>query len=187
MLLIKQGSVFDMAFIRYQKGNPLEAIDAIEDITRTIDPNYSSNLMFMDAEFQEMYLEEQRTNALLTVFSTLAIVISIMGLFGFITFIVQSRLKEVSIRKVLGASSKSLINLISKEFAIMLIVASLISWPMAYWLADAWLADFQYRVNMNWLLFAVSTVLLLVITLTVIGGQLLKAVRTNPTKVLRSE
>ncbi len=187
MVLILESNVFEMAYIRYQKGMPLESIEVIEKVTQTVDPNYTSNLVFMDAEFQEMYQAEQRTNALLTVFSTLAIVISVMGLFGFITFVVQSRLKEVSIRKVLGASSGSLINLISKEFAIMLAVASLISWPLAYWLSEEWLADFQYRIDTNWLLFGISTVVLLVITFMVIGGQLMKVIKTNPTKILRSE
>ncbi len=187
MLLILESNIFEMAFIRYQKGNPVGAIEAIEEIIRTIDPNYTSNLVFMDSEFQEMYLEEQRTNALLTVFSSLAIVISIMGLFGFITFVVQSRLKEVSIRKVLGASGKSLVNLISKEFAVMLTIAALISWPIAYWLSESWLADFEYRIATNWLLFIASTIILLMVTFGVIGGQLLKVIRTNPTNVLRSE
>lgn len=187
MLLILESNIFDMAYIRYQKGKPLEAINVIETTTRTIDPNYSSNLAFMDAEFQEMYLEEQRTNALLTVFSTLAIVISIMGLFGFITFIVQSRLKEVSIRKVLGASAKQLAGIISTEFVVMLGIASLISWPTSYLLANSWLADFEYHISIGAGVFVFASIVLILIAFFVIGGHLIKVIRVNPAKVLRSE
>ena len=187
MLMIVEREDYEVAFIRYQQGSPTEAIEIIEEVAKQVDPNYSSNLSFLDHEFRELYESEERTSALLTIFSSLAIIISIMGLFGFITFVVQARLKEVSIRKVLGASSKELIGLVSKEFLVMLAVASLISWPIAYILAEEWLADFQYRVESNWLLYGISTFLLLAITLTVIGDQLYKVIKSNPTKALRSE
>ena len=185
MLLIVERQYYEVAFIRYQKGHPLEAIEIIESVAKQVDSNYSSNLSFLDSEFQSMYESEKRTNALLTIFSSLAIIISIMGLFGFITFVLQTRMKEVSIRKVLGATRNDLIGLVSKEFIVMLGVASFISWPIAYILAEEWLADFQFRVDSNWLPFAVSTFVLLIITLTVIGGQLFKVIRNNPTKALR--
>lgn len=187
MLMIVEREDYEVAFIRYQKGSPIEAIEIVEKVAKQVDPNYSSNLSFLDHEFQALYESEERTSALLTIFSSLAIIISIMGLYGFITFVVQARLKEVSIRKVLGATSNDLIALVSKEFMVMLVVASIISWPIAYVLAEEWLADFQFRVTTNWLLFAVSTFVLLVITITVIGGQLYKVIRGNPTTALRSE
>ncbi len=187
MLMIVEREDYEVAFIRYQIGRPLEAIKIIESVAKLVDPNYSSNLTFLDTEFQSMYESERRTSALLTIFSSLAIIISIMGLYGFITFVLQARIKEVSIRKVLGATNTNLIGLVSKEFMVMLGIASFISWPIAYVLAEEWLADFQFRVDSNWLPFAESTFVLLIITLTVIGGQLYKVIKNNPIKALRSE
>lgn len=187
MLIILEREYYEYAYIRYQQGKPLEAIGLIEQVAKGVDGNYVLNLSFLDSEFQELYEEEQRTNALLTVFSTLAILISAMGLFGFITFVVQSRMKEVSIRKVLGASTKQLAGVISREFLIMLAIASVLAWPVALYLAKGWLADFEYRVNVGAYVFIIATVLLLLVTLAVIAGQLIKVLRANPAKILRRE
>lgn len=187
LLLILEQHYHEFAYIKYQIGKPLEALELIEEEARQVDPNYISNLTFLDMEFQQLYEEEKRTDALLTSFSIIAVVISAMGLFAFITFIVQGRLKEISIRKVLGASNQHLVTVLSKEFLVIILIASAIAWPVAFSMGKGWLASFEYRISFDWIFFILASLVLLVITLLVISGQLIRAIRVNPTSILRKE
>ena len=187
LLLILEDQFHEFAYIKYQVGKPREALELIEEVARAVDPNYIANLTFLDTEFKELYEEEQRTNVLLTAFSTLAVLISAMGLFGFISYIVQGRLKEIGIRKVLGASGQHLVAVLSREFFIILLIASAVAWPVALSLAKGWLESFEYRIGIGLGIFVVASLSLLLITLLVIGGQLLRAIRVNPASILRKE
>jgi putative ABC transport system permease protein len=110
-----------------------------------------------------------------------------MGLFGLATLVVARRTKEIGIRKVLGADIKSLVGLLSKDFIFLVLIASLVAFPIAWWVLDKWLQDFAYRVDLQWWVFVVAAVAALLIALITVGMQAIKAAIANPVKSLRTE
>ena len=118
-------------------------------------------------------------------FSLLAIVVACSGLFGLAAFTVEQRTKEIGVRKVLGASVRSIVLLLSKEFARLVLIANLIAWPMAYFLVGDWLQNFAYRVDVSWWVFASGGVIALLIALGTVTYQALRAALANPIDALR--
>jgi len=134
-----------------------------------------------------MYQEEQKLGTLFGNFSTLAIFISCLGLFGLASFAVETRTKEVGIRKVLGASVSSIMMLISKGLARCVFFANIIAWPVAYFVAHKWLQNFAYRVNLGMWIFILSGLASLAIALLTISYQTVKAALADPVDSLRYE
>jgi putative ABC transport system permease protein len=124
---------------------------------------------------------------LFTTASLWAIFIACLGLFGLATFTVESRTKEIGIRKVLGASVSSITALLSKDFLKLVLVSVLIASPIAYYFMDKWLQDFAYRVDISWWIFALAGIVAIVIALLTVGYQSIKAALANPVKSLRTE
>ena len=110
-----------------------------------------------------------------------------MGLFGLVSFMVVQRTKEIGIRKVLGASFSQTMSLLLKEFVALVVLANIIIWPLAYYFMNKWLQDFAYRINMSWWVFALSGGIALLIALTTVSFQAIKAAMANPVKSLRYE
>ncbi len=142
---------------------------------------------FLDENFAKLYQAENRQGTLFTTFSCLAIFIACLGLFGLSAFTITQRVKEIGIRKVLGASVTSIVGMISKDFLKLVLIAALIAFPVAWYAMDKWLQDFAYRVNINWWVFAVAGIMALLIALFTIGFQAVKAALANPVKSLRTE
>jgi putative ABC transport system permease protein len=142
---------------------------------------------FLNERFNKTYLLEQRTGQLFSIFATLTIIISCLGLFGLAMFTAQQRTKEIGVRKVLGASVLSVVVLLSKDFVRLILIAILIVTPIAWFVMNQWLKDFAYRVEISWWIFAVAGVLAIAVALLTVSFQSIKAALMNPIKSLRSE
>ncbi|MEO9870737.1 ABC transporter permease [Ekhidna sp.] len=162
----------------------------LESITATWDemmPNQPIRYSFMDEVFASMYEDVQRTGNVFTGFAILAIFVACLGLFGLSAFMVEQRSKEISIRKVLGASIKMIFNLLTVNFMKLVAISLLIAIPVSYLLMDEWLLDFEFRIEIGWLVFAIASVIITVIAIATVSYESLKAAVVNPAKGLRSE
>ncbi|MFC1537360.1 ABC transporter permease, partial [Gemmatimonadota bacterium] len=130
---------------------------------------------------------EQRAAKITGTFSLLAVFVSCLGLFGLISFSAEQRTKEIGIRKVLGASVSNIVLLLSKEFLILLGIAIIIAWPVAWYFMDRWLQDFAYRIELGPGLFVLGGIIALVITVLTVSYQAVKAAYANPVEALRYE
>src|SRR5215203_4833589 len=145
-----------MAMVRIQAGSERKVIDNLTAFYAKVNPGYALSLHFLDETFKAQYLTEERTLTLAKYFAYLAILISCLGLFGLAAFDTERRTKEIGIRKVLGADMKSLIALLSKDFLKLVCIAIIVASPVAYYLMDKWLQDFEYKVNISWWIFIVA-------------------------------
>jgi len=142
---------------------------------------------FMDESYANMYADVQRTGLIFTSFAVLAIVIACLGLFALAAFMAEQRSKEISIRKVLGASVSNLFGLLTGNFLKLVFISLLIAIPIGWWLMQKWLQDYTYRISITWDVFVLSGLAVLFIALTTICYQAIKAAIVNPAKSLRSE
>ncbi len=142
---------------------------------------------FLDDQFASLYSSEQRTGRIFTSFSIIAIIIASLGLFGLVAFMVRKRVKEIGIRKVLGASTGSITAMLSKEFLQLILIAALISFPVTWFAMHKWLQDFAYRINIQWWVFVLAGLIALLVAAITISFQSIKAALANPVKSLRSE
>jgi putative ABC transport system permease protein len=150
-------------------------------------PGMPFSYRFLDDSFNEMYKSEQQVGKIAMIFSVLAILISCLGIFGLATFVAEQRTKEISIRKVLGASVQGLVGLLSAEFMKLVAISFLIAAPLAWWTMNKWLQDFVYRVNFSWWIFLVAGLTAFLIALITVSFQSVKAALTNPIKSLKTE
>lgn len=142
---------------------------------------------FMDDEFNHLYRSEQNIGRIFISFSFFSILIACLGLLGLVTYAAEQRIKEIGIRKVLGASITKLIMMLSNDFLKLIGIAALISFPVAWWGMSLWLQDFAYRTSISWWIFAVAGFLAVAIAMITVSYQALKAALANPVKSLRSE
>ncbi|WP_212004082.1 ABC transporter permease [Chitinophaga sp. HK235] len=140
---------------------------------------------FLDDDFNRLYQAEQRTGKIFVSFTCFAILISCLGLFGLVTYAVEQRTREISIRKVLGASVTGIVALLSKDFLKLVVVAIVVASPLAWFIMDRWLQDFAYRIHIGWWVFVITAVLAVLITILTICLQAIKAARANPAVTLR--
>lgn len=142
---------------------------------------------FIDKEVEKLYVEEQRLAKISVVFTTLAILISCLGLFGLVSFVAQQKKKEIGIRKVLGANVHTVVQLLTKDFLKLVVIAFVIAAPLAYFIMKNWLQDFQYRIDISWWVFVIAGLAALTITILTVSFQAIKAAIANPVKSLRTE
>jgi putative ABC transport system permease protein len=142
---------------------------------------------FMDDLYNQVYRAEQKTGTILNVFSVLTIFIACLGLFGLAAYTAEQRTKEIGIRKVLGASVSQVTKMLSKEFLKLVVIASLIAFPVAWWAMHKWLENFAYRITVSWWVFAFAGIIALLIALVTVSFQSIKAAIANPIKSLRTE
>lgn len=142
---------------------------------------------FLDDRYNQLYQNEKRTGQLFTVFSIVALLIALLGLFGLASFVVTRRTKEISIRKILGASISHILRLISRDFAIMLLIASILALPLGYYLMNTWLANFAYRIPMGFGVFILAGLANFILAILAITYHILKVSKTNPAETLRYE
>jgi len=150
-------------------------------------PSMPFSYRFMDDAFDNMYRAEQRVGKVAVSFAILAIVIACLGLFGLVTFAAEQRTKEIGIRKVLGASVSSIVALLSKDLLLLVLIASLIAFPVAWYAMHRWLQDFAYRIDISWWIFAEAGISALLIALITVSFQAIKAAMANPVNSLRTE
>ncbi|MGH7495375.1 MAG: ABC transporter permease [bacterium] len=173
--------------------------DRPEDIASTLDflkqkwqelrPNFPFQYSFLDERYEQLYQSEHRLGQIFGTFSLLAVFIACLGLFGLASYTAEQRTKEIGIRKVLGASANNIVLLLSKEFTRLVIVATLVAWPVAYYAMHRWLQEFAYRINLNQQTgtFLLAAILAFAIALFTVSFQAVKAALGNPIKALRYE
>lgn len=187
-VVIKNSIIYASSYlVKTMPGKATAAQAAIEKIYKKLVPGSIFDYKFLNEEFDRLYREDRKTASLIWTFSLLAIFISCMGLYGLAAFSAERRHKEISIRKVLGASMHSIVSLLSKEFIYLVLAALLVATPLAWWAMNKWLEDFAYRINIQWWMFILAGALAVCITLVTVGFQAIKAALLNPVKNLRSE
>lgn len=169
------------------QSNPEQAIATIAAVMKKHNPAYPFEYRFVDEQFNEKFQNEALIGKASGVFAALAIIISCLGLFGLAAYSAERRIKEVGIRKVLGASVTGLVGLLSKDFLQLVAISCLVAFPVAWWMMHDWLQAYQYRVTISWWIFAAAGVGAVLIALFTVGTQAIKAALTNPVKTLRSE
>ena len=174
--------------IRLKNGvNKQDAIVKAGNIVKADSPGYPFDYQFVDNDFDELFKTETLTGSLAGVFAALAVFISCLGLFGLAAYTAERRIKEIGIRKVLGATVAGLTGLLSKDFLKLVCISCIIAFPVAWWAINNWLQSYQYRISIQWWVFAMAGVVSLVIALATVSFQAIKAALMNPVKSLRSE
>jgi putative ABC transport system permease protein len=164
-----------------------EAIQKIETVCKTYSPSVPFSYQFADEAYAKKFSDEERIGKLASLFAILAIFISCLGLFGMATFTAEQRIKEIGVRKVLGASVFSLWRLLSRDFVTLVTISLLIAIPLAYYFMGQWLQHYEYRTAMPWWVFVTAGVGAIVITLLTVSYQSIKAALANPVKSLKTE
>jgi putative ABC transport system permease protein len=176
-----------LAAIRVQSHEMKSTLAAIETKWKQFDPKDDFRYVFLDDVIAEQYKSEERARKIFTAFSVLAIFIACMGLFGLVMYSTYQRTKEISIRKVLGASVGNLILVLTQGYIKLIVVSALIAFPIALWGMHSWLQNFAYRVDINISVFVIAFALIIAVTLITISMQALKAAVANPVKNLKTE
>jgi len=176
-----------IAYVQIPAGKFQEKIKSIEKTWREIFPTSGFDYWFVSDEFNRMYITERRVSSLAKAFAILAVVITALGVFGLASYTAEQKTKEVGIRKVMGASVSQVVSMFTWIFLKIFLVATVLSIPVAYFLADNWLKGFVYRSPLSPLVFGASLMGLLIITLVTVSYETWKAARTNPVNSLRSE
>jgi putative ABC transport system permease protein len=166
---------------------PAEAIKLIEENWKKYFPAYDLEYSFLDKKLQEQYRSEERFGKFFLYFSVLSLMIACLGLFGLTAYATQQRTKEIGVRKVLGASVRGIVTMISKDFLRLVLIAAIIAFPLAWWVMNKWLNDFAYRVHIGWWVFVIAGSIALLIALFTVSFQAIKAAIVNPMKSLRTE
>ena len=188
LMLFPTETVMYHMFIRTSPVVPIgEALSDIEDTFNRVVPEHPFEYAFADNQYLTKFKAEEQIGGLATLFSALAILISCLGLFGLSAFMVTQRIKEIGIRKVLGASVTGLWALLSKDFGILVSIACLISIPIAGYAMNIWLQNYQYRISIGWEIYAVSILLCALVTLLTVSYHSLKASMANPVQSLKAE
>jgi putative ABC transport system permease protein len=179
---------FNVIHIKLNGKNPAEKnIASLKNIFKKYNPSYEVNYRFADEEYAKKFNDEKRTGTLASLFALLTIIISCLGLFGLSSYMAENRIKEIGVRKVLGASITSITALLSKDFLKLVWLSFAIAGPVAYWAMHSWLKNFPYRVSIHWWVFALAGLAAVFIALVTVSFQAIKAAITNPVKSLRTE
>jgi putative ABC transport system permease protein len=164
-----------------------EAIPFVQATWKSLYPDHPFEYQFLEDHFAEMYRADTQVSRIVGILASLSILISCLGLFGLASYSAEKRIKEIGIRKVLGASIRNIVSLLSVHFVKLVLIANLIAWPIAWLLINKWLSDFAYRVNISWWVFALAGIAAILIALITVSSQAVKAAVTNPVKSLRTE
>ncbi len=184
---IGDGGYWGHVIIRTEKGKTREALASMETTFKKFNAGFPFRYYFTDDEIMKNYKAEHTVSKLSRYFAFLAIFISCLGLFGLVTFTAEQKTKEIGIRKVLGASVSGIVGMLSKDFLKLVLIATVIAFPVAWWMMHKWLMDFEYRINIGWWVFVVAGIAALLIALLTISFQSIKAAIANPVRSLRTE
>lgn len=169
------------------KGDVERAAEHIRRTVAEIDPTYPVSVQFYDEVFNSVYQKERKTTALITTFSLLAVVISLVGVFGLVVFETQYRRKEIGVRKVLGATVEEVLRMFNRSFVRLVLICFVVAVPLAWYGVTSWLEGFAYRTPVYWWVFAVSLLIVLTITLATVTVQSWRAATANPVDALKTE
>jgi len=186
-LFMGKGDWYSSIIIRTEAGKTKSALAGLEKLCKELNPAFPFSYQFSDEEYAKLYKSDEVIGKLSVLFAGLAIIISCLGLLGLSIFTAAQRIKEIGVRKVLGASVASLFGLLSKEFLVLVAIAFSIAAPLGWWAMDHWLQNFSYRAVMPWWVFGISGIVALFIALATICVQTLHIARANPVESLRAE
>jgi putative ABC transport system permease protein len=187
LLIATNATMYRQASIKLSTTNISSTMQSIKKIWEQTFPNYVYEYRFLDDKIASFYKQENQLSQLYKIFAAIAIFLSCLGLYGLASFMAVQRIKEVGIRKVLGASAGNIVYLFSKEFIMLIAIAFAIATPLAWYFMHQWLQDYAYRSNVNWWLFAAGGLVAIIIALATISFQAIKAAVANPVKSLRTE
>jgi putative ABC transport system permease protein len=186
MFIPKQAGNFGRISVKVG-GNISAALAHLEGTWKKFVPETPFEYTFLDQRFEKLYASEERQKAIFTIFACIAIFVACLGLFGLSAFAISQRVKEIGIRKVLGASVNSIVTLLSKDFLKLVGFAAIIAFPVAFYAMHKWLQDFAYRINIQWWVFVVAGIIAAAVAFLTISLQAVKAATSNPVKNLRTE
>jgi len=173
--------------IKFDPNNVSESLIKFEETWKAVFPGNPFIHYFLDDHYNQQYQADQQFGEVFGIFSSLAIFIACLGLFGLSSLTAIQRTKEIGVRKVLGASVSGILALVSKDYISLMLIAITLSVPAAWWIMDAWLADFAYRISLTWWIFAIPSLVVVGIALLTVSIHTVKAARTNPAQSLRYE
>jgi len=173
--------------VKMKTANIENTINSVRTVWNKFTPEYPIEYKFLDENFEQMYNAEDKLKSLLWIFTCIAIFVGCMGLFGLAAYTAERRRKEVGIRKVLGASIRGIVLLLSKDFIKLVMISLLIASPFAWYFMNQWLQDFAYRITISWWVFAITAIIALSIAFVTVSFQAIKAAMANPVKSLRTE
>lgn len=187
MVILSDENYF--VLVRTEEGDVKKSLAAVENVWKDLFPNNTFQFEFLDQDFNSQYKADEKRSLIFTVFSSLTILIACLGLIGLAAFTTEQRTKEIGVRKVIGASVPNLVNLVSREFFVLVGIGMVIAFPFAWYFTDNWLQNFAYRIELKgeWLTFLVSALLAFAITLLTVGYHVMRAAHANPVKSLRDE
>ncbi len=187
ILPVRSSIIGGTCYIRMQPDHITSIVNDIRNIFKTYNLDYAPDIVFPDDDYDYMYIIEQKAGILFSSISIVAIIISCLGLIGLSTFITLRRTKEIGIRKANGAKSVEIFSLLSKEYIKLILISFIISCPIALYATNIWLQGFAYRTNISWWVFALSLVIVILITIITVGFQTYRAANRNPVEALRYE
>lgn len=187
ILPLRNSSNFSSFALKVNLDNVFETFDYLKETWESINPTVPLDYTIMNDDINNQYTSEVRFKSIFSIFSVLSVIIACLGLFGLVTASTNQRIKELGIRKVLGASGSGLVQLISREFLILVIVSLVLAIPLAWYGMEQWLTGFAYRINMDWTFFALAGGIAISISMLTISFQTFKVAYGDPTKTLRHE
>jgi len=187
LLITTNVTMYNQAAIKLTTTNISSTLQSVKKIWEGTFPNFVYEYKFLDDKIANFYKQESQLSSLYKIFAVIAIFLSCLGLYGLVSFMAVQRVKEVGVRKVLGASVSSVIYLFSKEFIILVAIGFVIASPVAWYFMDKWLQDYVYRIKISWWIFLVGGISAVVIALITVSFQAIKAALANPVKSLRTE
>lgn len=176
------------AILRFNSNNSTaHNLGVAEQVFKKYNPAYPFTYRFVDDEYQKKFADEKQTASLAALFAALTIFISCLGLFGLAAFMAENRRKEIGIRKLLGASVQTIVQMLSKEFVVLIAISILIATPTGWWAMNKWLQNYNYRIEIGWQVFVFAGLIAILIALVTVSFQAIKAAVSNPVDSLRTE
>ena len=186
-LCLVLGNSPNIASVKVNTSNMSGLIQSVTEVWNSFSPNQPIRYTFLDESFAMMYADVQRTGRIFSTCALLAIVVACLGLLALSSFMAAQRTKEIGVRKVLGASVSNVAFSLSKNFLVLVVIANIIAWPVAYYFMNKWLQDFAYRISIGWWMFTLSGGIALVIALVTVGWLAIRTATANPVEALRYE
>ena len=174
-------------YVRTTGKDAARALAAVESLWKKYNPDYPFEYIFLDDLFADLYKTDTHVGQLFNCFAVITILISCLGLFGLVTFTAESKVKEIGVRKVLGAGVPQIVTLLSKDFLVLVLVAAVIAFPLAWYGLNSFLQGYAYRTNLSWWVFALAGVITLLIAMLTVSFKCVQAALANPIKSLRTE
>ena len=173
--------------VKVQADKTNEVIASISDLWHSWSAPADFNYQYLDEYFEGAYKDEEQFNQFIVIFCLLAIAIACLGLYGLSSFVAEQRIKEIAVRKVLGAHEQTIVGMLSKDFMKLVAIATLVGMPIAYYFTSEWLSNFAFRINLSWYFFAFGSLIASVVAIATVSYHSIRAALANPVNSLRSE